>query len=106
MTGIADVPRRVRGVDIEMGELWVSQGWVRPSHRQGSPVFEEIDIARVRLIVELRDDMGLEEPAIPVVLSLLDQLHAARSEMRRLCEVLEAARDQPVQAVLRQLGRD
>ena len=50
-----------------------------------------MDIARLRLILELRDEMEVGETAMPVVLSLLDQLHASRRHMRRLCEMLDAA---------------
>lgn len=104
MTGITDLSRRVRGIDTGTIEVWIAQGWVRPARQGGGVVFEEIDIARIQLIVELRDQMGVEDSAIPVVLSLLDQLHAARAEMRRLCEALEAAPDEPVRNVLDRLA--
>ena len=53
--------------------LWVSEGWVTPDDEQG---FAEIDVARVRLVCQLRRDMNVNEDAVPVVLSLLDQLLA------------------------------
>lgn len=83
MISIAAVVQRVGGVDERTLELWVAQDWVRPRRQAGILVFEEIDVARVRLIVELRDELEVGEPALPVVLSLLDQLHAAQAELRR-----------------------
>ena len=91
MITLAAVTQLVRGVDVETLQVWVAQEWVRPRRQAGEPIFEEIDVARVRLIVELRDGMDVGEPAIPVVLSLLDQLHATRATMRRLVDVLEGA---------------
>ena len=46
-----------------------------------SLVFHEIDVARVRLIHDLRHDMDIGEDAIPLVLSLLDQVYDLRSRM-------------------------
>ena len=105
MIGLDEVPRRIGGLDAATLEIWVAHGWVRPARQGGRPVFEEIDIARVRLILELRDSMEVGDQAMPVVLSLLDQLHATRDEMRRLCAALEAAGEAPVREVLRRLGR-
>ena len=81
MITVASVVQRVRGVDERTLELWVAQEWVRPRRQGGAFLFEEIDVARVRLIVELRDELEVGESAIPVVLSLLDQLHALRAEL-------------------------
>lgn len=91
MITLVAVTELVRGVDVETLQVWIAQDWVRPRRLSGEPVFEEIDVARVRLIVELRDELEVGEPAIPVVLSLLDQLHATRAHMRRVVEALEAA---------------
>ena len=79
------------GVDAGTLQAWVAQGWVRPRREPEGPVFEDIDVARVRLICELRDEMEVNEAAIPVVLSLLDQLHATRAQVRRMLSALEGA---------------
>lgn len=103
MMTLAGVPGRVRGVDAGTVEFWVAQGWVRPARHGAALVFEEIDVARVQLIVELRDELEVPESAIPVVLSLLDQLHASRAEMQRLCQALQSAGDEPVRSVVGRL---
>jgi len=69
-------------------ERWISNEWVRPDRGDGGYVFRDIDVARVRLIQELRDEMQVNEEALPVVLSLLDQLYDQRRRMRELCDAL------------------
>ena len=69
-------------------ERWIDNAWVRPERLAGSYQFREIDVARVRLIQELRDEMDVNEGALPVVLSLLDQLYDLRRRMRQLGDAL------------------
>ena len=70
--------------DLSQVELvhWVEQGWVIPDAEGTAYVFREIDVARVRLIHDLRRDMDLGEDAVPVVLSLLDQIYELRSQLK------------------------
>jgi len=76
------------GLVREDVEHWIAQSWVRADRNGGVWVFEEIDVARVRLIRELRDEMAVNEEALPVVLSLLDQLYAMRRRVRALSVAL------------------
>jgi chaperone modulatory protein CbpM len=71
--------------DLTQVELvhWVEQGWVVPDAEGTSYVFREIDVARVHLIHDLRRDMDLAEDAIPLVLSLLDQIYELRSQLKQ-----------------------
>ncbi|MEM8631938.1 MAG: MerR family transcriptional regulator [Pseudomonadota bacterium] len=69
--------------------LWVRQGWVRPARGDVGPVFDEIDLARIRLLCDLRKDMSLSLETLPTVLSLIDRLHEARRDLRWLTEALE-----------------
>jgi len=69
-------------------ERWIANEWVRPEDCDGSLMFREIDVARVRLIQELRDEMLVNDEALPIVLSLLDQLYDQRRRMRELCDAL------------------
>ena len=71
---------------------WVEQGWVVPDAEGTNYVFREIDVARVHLIHDLRRDMDLAEDAIPLVLSLLDQIYDLRGRMNA---VLTAVAAQP-----------
>jgi chaperone modulatory protein CbpM len=64
--------------------MWIEEGWVEPERDGDTFTFDEADTARVGLIRELRRDLEIDESAIPVVLSLLDQLHAARAALQRI----------------------
>lgn len=72
--------------------LWIREGWVRPAMGEAGPVFDEIDVARLRLLCDLRKDMALPSEALPVVLTLIDRLHETRRDLRLLAEALA---DQP-----------
>ena len=78
---------------------WVERGWVIPDTAETGFVFHAIDIARVRLIHDLRRDMDIGEDAISLVLSLLDQVYELRSRMKSMLHVLES-QPQDVQAAL------
>ena len=64
-------------------ELWTRRAWLRPQGAPGHYLFQPIDEARARLILELRDELHINDEALPLVLSLLDQVYAARRHMRR-----------------------
>jgi chaperone modulatory protein CbpM len=83
------VVSRVDRVSIKELRIWVRAGWVRPAHGQTGPIFDEIDIARVRLLSELKEDMRLSKKALAVILPLLDRLHQTRRELRVLAEALQ-----------------
>ncbi|MBR0667635.1 MerR family transcriptional regulator [Roseomonas hellenica] len=68
---------------------WITEGYVRPAATERDLQFQEIDVERVRLILELRDEMQVNEEALPLVLSLLDQLYALRRRMKRLGMALD-----------------
>ncbi|MDQ2805283.1 MAG: chaperone modulator CbpM [Pseudomonadota bacterium] len=80
--------------DVETVELttWVERGWVQPDAAGTAWEFHEIDVARVRLIRTLRRDMDVREDAMPLVLSLLDQVYELRGTVQRL---LDAVGKQP-----------
>jgi chaperone modulatory protein CbpM len=63
---------------------WIAEGHVRTDRAADDLIFTEIDVERVRLILELRDLMQVNEEALPIVLSLLDQIYALRRRMRAL----------------------
>jgi chaperone modulatory protein CbpM len=79
---------------------WLAQDWVRPDQRAGEPAFRDIDVARIRLIFELHQDLEVEEPTVPLVLSLLDQLYATRRQLRLVLEALEPPMREKIGSVL------
>jgi chaperone modulatory protein CbpM len=88
--------------DLPEAELvaWTERGWVRPVEAPSGLEFDEIDIARVRLIHDLRSAMQIEDETIPVVLSLLDQVHDLRAELRAVLRAVEAQPEAVRRAIL------
>jgi chaperone modulatory protein CbpM len=87
--------------DLREAELltWVERGWVRPQGIEPNWVFQEIDVARVRLIHDFRHTMDVHEETIPLVLSLLDQVYALRGQMRTIARAVEG-QPEPVRAAI------
>lgn len=65
---------------------WVAEAWLAPNQSSGEPDYNEMDLARARLILELQKDMGVNDPGVGVILHLLDQLHGLRRAMKDLLE--------------------
>jgi chaperone modulatory protein CbpM len=78
--------------DLDEYELrdWIARRWVRPEEGDDGYGFEDIDVARVRLISALRHDLQIDMQTLPVVLSLLDQLHDARRQLLELSRVIRS----------------
>ncbi len=74
---------------------WVERGWVRPEDE----VFHDIDVARVRLIHELLFRMDLREDAVPLILSLLDQIYDLRGSLTAVLRAVEV-QPAPVRAAI------
>lgn len=89
-------------VEVTVLRRWVELGWISPEAGEGGPGFDEQDVARAALICDLVYDIAIEEEAVPVVLSLLDQLHDARRLLRLMAQAIDR---QPVE-VRRQIARE
>ena len=71
------------GVHAQTLEFWLEQRWLIP---QGAG-FSERDIARARLIQDLKADMGVNDEGVDVILHLIDQLHGLRGALAQLREI-------------------
>ena len=93
-------------------ERWVARGLLRPSRHPSDRVeawhFEPIDVARVRLLAELVDDVGFDDDTVEAVVALIDQVHTLRGQLRL---VASAIAEQPpetrraIAAALQRLGK-
>ena len=88
MISIELVLTLVSGLQRPDLERWIVHRLVLPDSTAGGYAFQEVDVARIRLIRELRDDLSVNEEALPIVLSLLDQLYEVRRRMRELGQAL------------------
>jgi chaperone modulatory protein CbpM len=100
MIGLDELLRQIKGLDRRDLIRWVENRWVLPEQRDQTWLFHEVDIARVELILEIRQEFAIDEEALPLVLGLLDQVYDLRRQLRRMCDAL-AAQSQEVQAAVR-----
>jgi len=59
--------------------------WIEPLDTEASKLSQE-DIARLLLIRDLMEDMGVNDESVPVILNLIDQIHALKRKARLLGE--------------------
>jgi chaperone modulatory protein CbpM len=84
-----DLIVEVRELSVQRLHRWIRLGWVRPERREGAAFFHEVDVARVRLLNELEHTLEFDDDTVPLVLSLLDQIHGLRNELRCLTLAVE-----------------
>jgi chaperone modulatory protein CbpM len=53
-------------------------------------LFRQIDFARVQLLCELAEELELDETALGVVITLIDQLHATRQDLLAMTRAVRA----------------
>jgi chaperone modulatory protein CbpM len=94
----------IHGLDAAELERWIGDALVRAEGEPGAWQFHEIDVARIRLILELRQEFEVEEHSLPVVLSLLDQLYDLRRRTARLNEALGELPVEIRSVLLKKLG--
>jgi len=63
---------------------------VKPARIDGRHMFREIDIARLELLCDLSEDLELDETVIGILISLIDQLHAARKDSVVMARAIDA----------------
>ena len=99
---------REHGVTTVHVERWVSRGLLRPREAGESWDFEQVDVARARLLAELSDDIGFDDDTVETVVSLVDQVHTLRGQLNLLARAIA---DQPadtreaIALALQQLNR-
>jgi len=91
--GVDEVVRRCAGLDRAELRRWIENRWVLPERAAAASgeiwVFHEVDIARVELIHHVRQEFAVDDAAMDLLLSLLDQLYSMRRQMRRLADAIE-----------------
>lgn len=77
-------------LDSRTLSVWIEEEWLIPAREADELAFTDMDLARVNLIRDLKDKMGVNDEGLDVVLHLVDQMHALR---RALAAALESAHD-------------
>ena len=105
MIAFEELVGRLEGLDRRELVHWVENRWVLPERQQGTWIFHEVDVARVELILEIRKEFGIDDDALALILSLLDQVYDLRRQLGRLCDALAAQPPDVREAVTRALPR-
>lgn len=101
MIALDAVAQRIPGLAPDELSLWVERRWVRAERDPGGAwVLTDMDVARVRLLVELRVTLDVGEELIPLVLSLIDQLYDARRTVQGLLAALDEQPEEVRRTVL------
>jgi chaperone modulatory protein CbpM len=85
MISVEELCVRAR-VEQRWVEAWITAGWLIPPRTDPAPMFSDLDLARAQLIRDLRQDLGVNDEGIGVILHLLDQMHGLRASMQKLLE--------------------
>lgn len=80
---------QVRSVTADRLRGWVARGWIAPARGSTGDEYSDIDVARVDLIRQLRDDMSVDPDAVSIVLSMMDQVYTLRRELRCLMRAID-----------------
>jgi chaperone modulatory protein CbpM len=79
-------------------ERWINEELVAPQQDAGLS-FSDMECARVRLICTLSYELEIDNGALPVVLSLLDQLYDTRQRLLSLTRAV-TVQDKIIQAAI------
>ena len=66
------------GIDVRTMEQWFAWEWIMHPQADARPGIPEIDAARAIFIRDLKNDFGVNDEGIEIVLHLVDQLHGLR----------------------------
>jgi chaperone modulatory protein CbpM len=89
MIGLDELIRQFAALDRAELTRWVENRWILPEEAGGRWVFHEVDVARVELILEMRQEFEVDDEALSLMLNLLDQVYSLRRQMLRLAGALE-----------------
>jgi chaperone modulatory protein CbpM len=66
----------------------LQNAWIEPLEKEAGKLAQE-DLARLLLIRDLMQDMGVNNESVPVILDLIDQIHALQGRVRLLGEKIK-----------------
>ena len=72
------------GLQVQTLEFWLEQRWLVPQETSAGMTFSDMDVARARLIEDLKSGFGVNDEGVDVILHLVDQLHGMRRALAQL----------------------
>jgi len=70
-----------------------------PVMTEAGPAYRKIDIMRMELLCELSEQFDLQDDALGMVMSLVDQLHGVRAELRTVLGAVETEQQEVRQRI-------
>ncbi len=77
---------------------------VIPEQSDEGLVYQKIDVARLELACELHDQYDMEADALSMMISLIDQMHGLRAELREVLNAVEAQPEPVRQQLIEVIG--
>ena len=77
---------------------------VIPEQSDQGLVYQNIDVARLELACELHEQYDMEADALSMMISLIDQLHGLRAELREVLNAIEAQPEPVRQQLVKIIG--
>jgi chaperone modulatory protein CbpM len=87
-------------------EAWIGEELITPRQEAGTLYFSDMDCARVRLICTLHYELEIDLGALPIVLSLLDQLYHTRQRLLSLTAAVTAQDNSVQEAIIAAMKPD
>jgi chaperone modulatory protein CbpM len=83
------VIERVTSLTAERLSYFERLSIVTPIITPDGPRYRNLDVRRVTLLCELPDDLEVNEDALVIIMSLLDQLHGAHSKIEQIVRAID-----------------
>ena len=77
---------------------------VIPEQSDQGVVYHSIDVARLELACELHEQYDMEADALSMMISLIDQMHGLRAELREVLNAVEAQPEPVRQKMIEVIG--
>lgn len=77
-------------LETETLTAWIEDEWLIPREDASGQQFSDADVARAHLIRDLKQDLGVNDEGIAVILDLVDQVHGLRQTLRELLRTVRS----------------
>ncbi|WP_171126403.1 MULTISPECIES: hypothetical protein [unclassified Ruegeria] len=77
---------------------------VIPEQTNRGLVYHTLDVARLELACELHEQYDMEADALAMMISLIDQMHGLRAELREVLSAVQAQPDPVRQTLIEVIG--
>ena len=104
MIGETEIIARFECLERQVLLIWIEEGVIAPHRDEHGFLFDRLDESRVALACDLHYRMGLDHASLPVILSLIDQLHDVRHHLRVLTGAVAKQPETVQQEIARRLS--